>query len=267
MITVIGAGSLGKNLVDMLCNKTDDQIVVIDGDNVNTHNVAFDKQYVGVNKAIACSKQHKNKVLPITEYLNNKEIPIYLKELLDKSTTTFDCRDTFEDRTSFEAIKLYINKNNLIADFRKKIKFRFPFEGDYVTYINNAHIKLVLNKFMQFFLNKKNEIKKLKNRDRAIAFNHIGCVDELVLSDTIDYKMLKMVQDKCNSGNITNVKFEIWDGPYIIHNEIFDLKEFCGEDIVAKLNFETQHFPAIYLSPIIKRDTMIVKIHNQTGGA
>jgi len=267
MIGIIGIGSVGKNLLDSLIMKNpNEKFVIFDDDIVNANNIQYDKKYIGFKKTDSCKQQYShNNILAITEFIDNKNLSIDMKKMLNQCDTIFDCRDTFERRTSFEAIKVFINKDKLIVDFRKNISFKCEVEGEYVSYISNSFIKSLISIFTKIWSDKKEEIEKYKNDDIAISINQIGIIEKLFpLSTKIDEKIEKIITKK---KSLSTIEVNISDGLYNLMHKNFDLKEYNIKNIVEIIESETSHFPALYMIPSITGDNLNLQIINQTGGA
>jgi len=264
MIGIIGIGSVGKNLLDSFkIRLPNEEFIVIDDDIVNRNNIQYKKKYIGRKKTDSCVDQHDN-ISAITEYVDNNNLTTLVKKSLAKCTTVFDCRDTFENRTTFDAIKLFINKDKLIVDFRKKILFRYAAEGEYISYINNQFIKSLISTFTMAWVTKKDIIEKYIKNGNAITINQIGSIEELYPSTIINKDIEKILIDQ---KELKELKVDVFDGLYNIVNRTYDLKTCKSSEIICDINTETELFPAMYLIPTISNDTMYLRIINQTGGA
>jgi len=265
MIGIIGVGSIGKNLLDSLVSKLpNEKFIVIDDDTINKHNIQYNKKYIGFEKTLACVDQYKN-VSAISEYVNNDKLSTLIKKSLDQCSTIFDCRDTFENRITFDAIKIFVNKDKLIIDFRKKILYRYDVEGEYVSYISDQFIKSLIITFVNMWINKKSCIEKYIKNENAISINQIGSIEELYSSVAVAKDIEKIINNKIK--DIDTVKVDIFDGLYNIVNKTYDLKEYKPSDIVSIINRETHWFPAMYFMPETIKNIMYLRIFNQTGGA
>jgi len=264
MIGIIGVGSIGKNLLDSLEKKLPcEQFIVIDDDIVNRNNIQYKKKYIGQKKVLACIDQYDN-IKAITQYVENNNLSPLIKKSLAECSTIFDCRDTFENRTTFDAIKIFVNKDKLIVDFRKKILFRYAAEGEYISYISDQFIKSLISTFTVMWTNKKHDIDKyIKNRN-AISINQIGLIEELFPSTSVVDDIDKLFKSKTN---IDFVKVDVIDGLYNIMNKNFDLNIYKSSEILKIIDKETESFPAVYLMPTIVKNNMCLRIINQTGGA
>jgi len=265
MIGIIGVGSVGKNLLDSFrLRLPNEEFIVIDDDIVNKNNIQYKKKYIGQKKTDSCVDQHDN-VSAITEYVENNNLTSLIKKSLARCSTIFDCRDTFEDRTTFDAIKIFVNKDKLIVDFGKKLLFRYDVEGEYVSYISDQFIKSLVATFTMTWTKKKNNIEKYIKNGNAIAINQLGMIDELQSTIIIKEDITKLLVDQ--QKNISYVSVDVEDGLYDIMNRSFDLSEYKINDIVSIIDDETCLFPAMYMISTIKNDTMYLRIMNQTGGA
>jgi len=264
MIGIIGVGSVGKNLLDSFVLKLpNEKFVVIDDDIVNKNNIQYKKKYIGQKKTDSCIDQYDN-VLAITEYIENNNLTSLIKKSLAQCSFVFDCRDTFENRTSFDAIKIFVNKDKLIVDFRKKILFRYEAEGEYVSYISNQFIKALVSTFTTTWVKKKNIIEKYIKNGNAIAINQIGSIEELYPSTVISEDIEKLLTDQ---KELKELKVDVFDGLYNIMNKTFDLRAYKPSEIVRVIDTETELFPAMYLISTILDNKMHLRIMNQTGGA
>jgi len=267
-ICLVGVGSVGKNLLDAFHkNKIKEEITVIDGDIIHKHNYQYKNKDTGKPKVDVCKEQYRN-IKTINEFVEFNNIKENIKKIFDKSTHVFDCTDTFVNRVKFDATKIYINKDKLIVDFQKKIKFNHQIEGNYISYINETHIKSLIGKFANIFVNKPNQITEYKKEGKAIYINNLGDIQPLypirtMVSDDIE----TFFQKKCGD-DINHIKVDIFDGPYCICNDTFSLKENSLHDILEKIDLEISHLPAVYMTSYIKKnDVLSLALMSQTGGA
>jgi len=270
MIGIIGVGSLGKNLLDSLQRKLPhEQFVVIDGDVVNKNNIQYNVKYVGRKKVNSCESQYSN-VTGICEYIESNKLSPKIQKIINQCSTIFDCRDTFEDRQTFDAIKLFINKDKLIIDFRKTISFRFEVEGEYVSYINNQFIKSLIVRFVNMFCNEKIRIVGYITDRTAISINQIGMIENLHPSQNVSHDYIEKLIT-CENNNIKHVNVDILDGMYNLKNESFQIYDNniseIVNNIVTTIRQEIDNFPAVYTVPSIRGDTLQLNIINQIGGA
>jgi predicted ThiF/HesA family dinucleotide-utilizing enzyme len=120
-LTLLGVGSIGKNLLNSVIKKNIfTRINIFDDDKVEKHNIVYNKKFIGEDKVFACQKQFGNIITPIKKFIYDDNITKHDKEIFNKSKYIIDCRDMHENRKRFSAIKLFISNNKLIADFRKK---------------------------------------------------------------------------------------------------------------------------------------------------
>jgi hypothetical protein len=267
MIGIIGVGSIGKNLLDCLIkNNRQEEFVIIDGDVVNAKNIQYNKKSIGHSKVLACNNQYGRNIIPLNEYIEDNKLSLKQQSILKNCSVIFDCRDTFETRISFKAVKLFINKDKLIVDFRKEITFRYDVAGDYVSYIDNTYIKSLISVFVKMYGKDRNMIQKYSDNNKAISINQIGIIEELYPSKNIlDTKLNKILESK--SCQVADIKVNVTDGLYNIMSELFPMSEYTVKDIVTKVDNITNHFPAIYVVPTISNNRMNLNIMNQTGGA
>jgi len=268
MICIIGVGSVGKNLLHCLYNSGKyNKIYIIDKDIITQYNIQYDNIYISKSKVDACKLEYGDIIYPIYEYLDNNNISSKIQDIFQKSSTVFDCRDTFENRVTFDAIKIYINKDLLIADFRKNIIFNYQFEGEYVNYINEHHIKSLISKFVNLFLT-STKIDKYKENNETIALNQLGEIKNLINTNSmISDDIIEMIKYE-TSNNIIKIDVRIYDGIYQLYNNIFDINKISINNMLNIVNAEIQHLPAIFIMPIIhQQNTLIINIFNQAGGA
>ena len=271
MICIIGVGSVGKNLLDILCkNVKYEQICIIDEDIVTQYNVQYDKKYINKYKVEACESQHGKRIVGVKKYVVNDKLTPEIKNIFNKSKIIFDCRDIFENRNSFDAIKLYINKDKLIVDFRKTIVYNYDFEGEYVNYINNTFIKTLISKFVKFYINNTDKIDLYKAENKAISLNTLGNIQPLTPTNSIQNKeVFDTITKQYHKGKFNKIHVEVFDGPYQTYEENFVVEqENKLKNILSNIDSQIKHFPAINIIFSLNTNTGLnMCIYNQTGGA
>jgi len=270
MICIIGVGSVGKNILDSLIKLTTYDVALIDNDIVCSHNIQYNKKYIGKKKIDVCKEIYKDRITEIiNEYIDYDNISTSIKKILKKSEYVFDCTDIFINRKTFEAIKIYINKDRLIADFQKKIIFNHQVEGEYVKHINDTQLKLLTSQFIKLFISEKNAIASLQNNNTAISVNNMGFVEKLKPVRSMVSKDIKeFFRKKCKK-DINKIQVDVMDGPYHIFDNIFNIENDCHiSDVLQEIDNNISHLPAVYLTSYIKnKDTLKITLMSQAGGA
>jgi len=261
MICFIGVGSLGKNLLDSYLKRDEsgEEIIVIDNDHVENHDTQYDKKYVNEKKVDACANQYKEyNLTPMCDYVVNKKLSSQLRKIFDKASTIFDCRDTFETRDKFEAIKLYISGNRLIADFRKQVSYKKSIESDYHIHIEKSYIKTLTNQFVKFYNNNKNNIGY---KNKAISLNQFG--SPLIITPSKNIIESSVIHEIESNPLIKKVKVEIRDVPYLLYENEYDMQETKTYNIVEELMNRTDHMIAVNVISTLKDGVMKLDIFEE----
>ena len=269
-LTIIGVGSLGKNFLNSIIKKkVFDKINIFDNDNVHKHNIVYDASQIGKSKVQACYEQYGDYINPIQKFIYDSDISQSEKEIFKKSKYIIDCRDIFENRKNFSAIKLYINNNKMIVDFRKKIAFKNAFNSEYVAYINNSKIKMLTNQFSNFLINKKEVVDNLINNNKTMTISTLGEIEYLDLSSKYIYskKIIREISDISKKYKIQNLQIDIEDGIYNIFNNVYNIKNINLPCVLQEIENNCEHFSSYFLKFYIQDKNLLVKIMNQTGGA